>query len=975
MAQPADVQIRSGSHEDYSRLVFDWPTKPAFNVTSPSPGTLEITFNSEANLNVGQGSIEPVSNILGVEVLSQSPAKVKVTIPEGSRHRSFFAGSKMVLDVYNPPGGALPKKNLSVENAATPQAPAPSTPKAQPQQAEPSDTASTVDATAMPDPDELADAGNSERRTAAEVQLVQEEEIEQAKVITNPNLISISSSKSTGLAVFERGDELWIVNDKKDALINPQVSGPNADYFLPLKELDIDKGKAFITKTVARNFIRTQGGGLLWKVIITPREPRSEPVLPERMNVPDNAARGGKIVWPFEEPGQVMMTTDPLTGQPIIIVTAQSSKDFSGRQYSFVDFDVMPSYAGLVIVPKVDDLSVAVKSYGVEISRPAGLAIVSEKIIAENAPVRPKDSAPSDASRIFDFANWQLGGVKALADNQNIILSGINELPKNARDEDLMTLAKTNLANAMGAEALGFLDIIESRNEDIANTPEFRAIRGAAHAIDYKTEKAFADLSVDDLQRFEEIGFWKAYALADLGDWQQAIEVLPEKAEPLYDYPDLVQTRVGLVAAEVALRGGDVDMADEILTLIDRHKDDLYPPQKAALSYLQGEAARQKGDYETTMQLWEPLTTGSDDLYRAKAGLALTRLQVDQNELPIGKAIDNLERLRYAWRGDELEAQINYWLGRTYFEGREFVKGLNIMREAAAVAAGTDFGQRITNEMADVFSTLFLTDALDKITPLQAMALYEQFTELVPTGERGDKIVERLADRLTQADILDKAGELLSYQLTHRLDGLEAYNIGAKLAAIRLIDNKPDEAIAALNIAAQKLKELPEEQQTQARTQTIALLRARALSRQGRPDQALVLLNNLDPNPTVNRLRADIAWTAGYWDDAAIALEDVILDQNMSLSRPLDKEDSALIMQRAVALSLSGNRIALANMREKYAGAMAQTDQARVFEVITRPRQSSALADRDTLMGIVSEVDLFSDFLDSYKSTSTEPSN
>ena len=61
-------------------------------------------------------------------------------------------------------------------------------------------------------------------------------------------------------------------------------------------------------------------------------------------------------------------------------------------------------------------------------------------------------------------------------------------------------------------------------------------------------------------------------------------------------------------------------------------------------------------------------------------------------------------------------------------------------------------------------------------------------------------------------------------------------------------------------------------------------------------------------------------------------------------------------------------------MREKYSDAMSQTDKARIFEVITRPRQSAALADRETLMGIVSEVDLFSDFLESYKEVGT-PSN
>ena len=188
------------------------------------------------------------------------------------------------------------------------------------------------------------------------------------------------------------------------------------------------------------------------------------------------------------------------------------------------------------------------------------------------------------------------------------------------------------------------------------------------------------------------------------------------------------------------------------------------------------------------------------------------------------------------------------------------------------------------------------------------------------------------------------------------------------------MDNQPAEALKTIDTAQSTYNALPENLQTPDKIQAMTLLRARALSRNGRPDQGIALLENLNRNPTTNRLRADIAWTAGYWDDAASALGDVIIDQNISLTRPLSEEHTSLILQRAISLNLATDRIGLANMREKYSDAMSQTDKARIFEVITRPRQSAALADRETLMGIVSEVDLFSDFLESYKEVGT-PSN
>ncbi|MCB1581176.1 MAG: hypothetical protein KDJ32_09875, partial [Alphaproteobacteria bacterium] len=311
---------------------------------------------------------------------------------------------------------------------------------------------------------------------------------------------------------------------------------------------------------------------------------------------------------------------------------------------------------------------------------------------------------------------------------------------------------------------------------------------------------------------------------------------------------------------------------------------------------------------------------------------------------------------------------------RTYFEDGQYLKGLKIMRDAVSYDVGTPLGQRVAAEMADMFSDLFMGDDLDKVSPMDSIALYDEFKELVPLDERGNQIIERLAEHLASADLLTRAGDLLQYQLDHRLQGADIYRIGVRLAAIRLLDNMPDKALAALNIAAAKLEELPEEMRTPRRYHDISLLRARALSRKGRPDQALALLGDLERTPDMNRLRADIAWTAGYWDDAAEALDDVIVDQNISLTRPLDDENTALLLQRAVSLNLAGDRIALANMREKYSDLMAQTEKAKVFEVITRPRQSGALADRETLLSVVSEVNLFEEFLNTYKNA-RPPSN
>ena len=186
------------------------------------------------------------------------------------------------------------------------------------------------------------------------------------------------------------------------------------------------------------------------------------------------------------------------------------------------------------------------------------------------------------------------------------------------------------------------------------------------------------------------------------------------------------------------------------------------------------------------------------------------------------------------------------------------------------------------------------------------------------------------------------------------------------------MDGKAAEAKKALDKAIKSFQAAPPEYQTDERKREISLLMSRTLADQGQVNDAIAFLEELPFHPDVNKMHADVAWRAQLWDDAAAGLKEVIADQNISLTRPFSPESAELILQRAIALNLAGDRVGLTNMREKYSDSMAATKRAKVFEVVTRARQSSALADRETLMSVVNEVDIFSDFLDAYKATQTQ---
>lgn len=530
-----------------------------------------------------------------------------------------------------------------------------------------------------------------------------------------------------------------------------------------------------------------------------------------------------------------------------------------------------------------------------------------------------------------------------------------------------MRLARMYLSHGFGAEALGFLDLAQQTQPSIEGSPEFKAMRGIARAFTYKSEIALADLLDKNLQDFDEIKIWRSYVLADLGDWRQAGEILPKDYSVIYNYPPYMANRLALGLAEIFLRAGKKNDAEKLLAFVERDRDHIDTASQAALDYLRGEAHRQGGAFDKTSALWEGLKSSEDDLYRTKAALAQTVLLREQKKIDNKEAINRLERLRYAWRGDQLEAQTNYWLGKFYFDNREFVKGLNIMREAAAIAVDTDLGKRIAIDMSDIFQKLFLDSDYKDVSALDAVTVYEQFNELVPPGDRGNTLVQKLAERLVEADLLERGANLLRQQVNHRLSGEEKIRVAVRLAATELLDQRPVQALSSLAIAEKELAARPDGPPKEARAREINLLKARALAKSNKSADALAILDQLSPSNDVNRLKADIAWQQGYWSDAAASLGDILDEEDISPTRPLTDRQAALIMNRAISLSLSNDRVELANMRNRYSDLMLQTNKARQFEVITRPHDNSRLSDRETLQSIISEVDLFGEFLESYK--------
>lgn len=977
------VPLRVSERDGYSRLILGWTEKVAYKVDKSKAGSLLVTFDRNADLSFVDIDFSIIDNVASVNILSVSPLSVSFAIPKTSNVRDFKIGNRVVFDIYNPKDSAeavafkeSKNKQASLNNLK-PEDKVELKPVFKPEQEKP---LPKIEIELVP-----------ETMPSLPLKKVKEEKlISKAKphdkkklnaaVKDENHVVSLRSIQSITVAAFESYGTLAVIVGGGSEHVIPTLNTANKAMFSKFKSFVNNDITAYYMPLPDNLNMKSNGAGLVWDLILGDKVKEKPPIKAKSSLFDKRSLHSGSVFIPLEHVANIVDVEDIITGQNLKVVTVNKVSKNAAIALSYVDFDVLRSPIGLAVRPKVDDLLVSAVDGGIEITRQyKGLSVSSSKDMSE-AHMFVERAAKKQAKKsrhgkndekvsnnFFRFDEWSMGGADELIRNDNILLAGMKGKTEARRIEDLLALGKMYLSHGRGAEALGYFNYASSELPELEKSPEFKALRGLSKAMDWKSDSALDDFMYKGLKDYDEIKYWKSYVLADLGDWYQAAEILPDNYKPIYDYPSQIGNRLALSLIEVNLRAGRVNVAEELIAFIANRKASLLDPQKAALKYLQGEAYRQHGELDKTKKIWESLTQDKDDLYRTKARLALAILLKNSDEIKNDEVIDRLERLRYVWRGDELEAQIHYWLGKAYFNKNDFIKGLAIMRDAASVAGDIALGHRITEHMGTVFSDFYLKNDLNDVSPLDAVTLYEQFSELTPIGSKGDRLVQKLAEQMVRADLLGRATKLLRHQVNHRLKGKDKLRVAIRLAAIELIDKNPQKAINALGAASASLRFISDKAEKEKRMSEIALLKIRAYSQNKQFDKALSLLENVSVNPNVNRLKADIAWKAGYWDEASEALDSVIIDENISMTRPLSEDQLELILNRAVALSLVNDRIALANMRKKYSDLMLQTKKAHQFEVITRKRSSSALADRETLLSVVSEVDLFKKFLDSYR--------
>jgi hypothetical protein len=941
-ALPA-LKVRAGAYRNFTRLVFDWPKEVPYSVF-PGAGKVTLKF---------AGLMKPDFSAL----VRQSPPWVK----NGAWHidgrsivvefdtdldsgfHDFRDGPRVVLDVlapktdadaYAPPGTKI--KPTIIRPRITGAQAREIADAAQKLSGEKPVTA--VMGAPAPDPAATTPPASTPPQSAPEPAA-------EGRLTREGAVMTFAGASRKGSAVFMRGLTAWIVLQDAPALDAAKLKA-SLGNFPDAVEAASGNGVAVLRITFRQDEdIAAYADGSNLKVVIAPQVVHNVTAIGFARNQDDATHSSMSTLLP----GAIkpVILTDPVAGDQLVLIPAAAGRALLDER-TYVEFEALKTASGLVLLPYVDDLQVEVDTTRVTITRPGGLKLTAPMMPVAQSPAALASGGAGPS--FIDFARWsRVDGGSFLATERRL-RADIARLKPERANRARLKLAQFFLASDFAAEAGGLIQLMQAADPALQSDRRLLTMKAVADYEMGRYRDAHNDIAGVAFDADRHAALWRGLIETALEDWNNAAADLDRAGPVLHDYPDVWQARVRLAIAEAALGRGRLEVADAALARLPGQ----LPPEQMVAAELQRArlyAAENRG--ADAARLFAAVEKSGNAREAARSIYFRTVAALNAGTLGAPRAIVELEKLRFRWRGDVLEMKTLRKLSQLYFAGGKWREGLRSLRLAAQSFPGEDTARQAQDDMRAGFVRLFLRGGADRIPPVEALSLFYDNIDLTPIGPDGDEMIRRMSDRLVAVDLLGPAADLLKYQIDKRLDGVARAQVATTLAGIYLMDKKPEAALNA--IRATEISSLPEDVGHER-----MLIEARALAGLKRYEDALDMVA-VDQALDTQRLRAEIYWQAGEWVQAAKAAEDMLGTRYGDVA-PLTEADRQAVMRAAVAYSLANDETGLARLREHFAPKMAATPDANAFAVVSARIDAHGVAFRDAAAQVAS-IDTLKSFM------------
>ena len=921
-AVPAKVRIVAKEKGHVAQVTFVWPhaVKSEF---SDKDGTARLSFHAAGAIDPG-ALAKALPSLAPTVEQERDTTVVAMTVPPGLHLQHFQRGNAITLEVKGTP--AAPP--------APPAAPPP------PAVIPPPSAAETPPPASDPAPEPAAPA-----TVSAPAPAPPPASVAVRFLADNGPGLAFDWPSPTAIAVFRRGAAVWIVFGTPTTLdlSDPRAHGQPA--FDTMAQVAVKDATALRVVPRDGREPSLRRSGPTWVVDFKLQAAQADAPIPIDI-VPSATSGSAAAAFRVHGASPPVRIGDPDHGDGLMVVPVSELGRGINAPPFLVDFAALASLQGIVLRPFADDLDITTADDAVTVTRPGGLLV-------SNDHDRLLGRKPARAHMLFDFAGWRGTGETSFVAGRTALERAVADAPPGARSEPRLALARYYFANFFAAETLAVLDTLAHDDAAVANEPAVRALKGAACLLAGDRKCAATELGQKSLDGEVEAALWRGSLAAKTADWDAAAQNFLASVNLLPTYPSKLRSKFALEAAQAMLESGRPNLVDPLLDLVATDAPDR--TAQAMLLYLEGRKAQREGKLDEALALWDKAAAMQDPPSRARALYDRAVALFDAGRASRTDTIKTLDGLRFAWRGDAFEFTLLRKLGELKLAENDPGGGLEALQQAAVYFPDYPAAKEVAKQSADIFASLFLGPQAGDLPPLKALVLYDRFHELEPVGERRDKIVARLIDRLVAVDLLDRAAALLDEQVKTRLTGADKARGATQLALLRLMDHKPDAALQALDIDVGQ--DLPDELARQRQQ-----LRARTLLELGKGKDALSLLSG-DQSRDADRLRADIYWRSHDWKDAANTLFRLA---GPAPTAKLDPESVRVVVGLAAALTLSDDQAGLAKLRAAFGPAMRETTAAATFDVLAGGNDAPT-GDVATLAGKVAQIGELQSFVASYR--------
>ena len=750
-------------------------------------------------------------------------------------------------------------------------------------------------------------------------------------------------------AIFQRNENLWILIDSPKKIDPAGLKTALGGIVNDISHINMDNSQLFQFRLSGPWLSSVSQNNANWNISIGDLVTGSAKKIRLQKQRGDT---GREEVMIFSgQKGRLHQIKDIHSGDDLLVITSPGPARNIKKIYDHVEFQLFKTIHGVVVRPLSDRLRVSKKPKGIVIGVSSGLGSSDKRQAKTAANKKTPLNKKRLAARKLMFRDKHNGDINKFIMRTLKLEREVAARSGRARRDFQLELARHWLSRGLAPEGLGMLEIAASEHVELEKNPVFRLMRGMAHVMLGRYKQAGKDLGSSDLQDNAHASLWRGLAAYKQKKFERALAEFKRGEAAVKAYLPRQQAVFRLAGADAAIERRNPVFAGSELDAVPAYG--IMPIQTAMARFLEGRLLELQNRPRQAMQLYADATRANIPPVTARAVYHLTDLRLRMGDIKSAIGINILERLSIVWRGDDVELQILHRLADLQLEQGRYGDAFSLMKTAVKAYPDAPMALALQDRMKEQFQDIFLRGKVNDMPPIKALALFYDHKYLTPPGRLGDEMIRRLADRLIDVDLLDKAAALLEYQVTRRLKGAGRAQVAIRVALVHLLQHQPKKALKTIFKTRQP--GLPTQVKEARR-----LLEARAYAELGRSGQALELLH-LDNSVQAREIKSLALWKAQKWTLAGEQYEK-LLAAKWRENKALGSKERVQVLRAAISYTLGDDQLGLARLREKYGAKMASGTDAAAFAMITDPMKSNAravgrmardIADIDTLEAFI----------------------